>query len=234
MVSTPESGASRFSGPGLQVEIGALGNARRLRVLSTHLDIDATFGEGQMRPMRLSARAGASGWTFTRKAAGHNVTGQLRWRNRTVDLSQTHARGIHDWSAGFMRRETFWNWTALTTTLPDGRALGLNLSCGVNETSFSENCLWLNGNRHRLPLVNFVYDRQNLMRPWRIEDEDGRVSLVFHPDRIARKERLNAWVVASNFQQIFGRYTGRLETKTGEIISLEQQPGFAEWHYARW
>lgn len=64
-----------------------------------------------------------------------------------------------------MRRETCWNWACLSGVL-DGVEIGLNLSCGVNETSFSENCLWLN--RILLPVsgVHFVYRRDNLLTPW--------------------------------------------------------------------
>ena len=54
-------------------------------------------------------------------------------------------QALIDWTAGYMRRHTYWNWTATACRLPDGRILGLNLSCGVNETSFTESYFLLDG-----------------------------------------------------------------------------------------
>ena len=234
MVQTPESGASTFWGLGVKLESAALGNARRLHILSRDLTADLTFSE-QGTPLRICTRAGACGWTFTRKLAGHRVRGWVRWKGRRIDLDETlPVRGLHDWSAGFMRRETFWNWAACATPLADGRTLGLNLSCGVNETGFSENLLWLDGQRHPLPQVHFAYDRRDRQRPWTITDRAGRVSLSFEPLRCAHQERISVGIVASNFEQLCGRYTGRLETETGEVVALDGAIGFAEWHYARW
>ena len=235
MSASPESGVSAFSGMGVRIEQSALGNTRRLVIQSRKLSAELTFSEGQLAPLRLCTRAGASGWTFTRKAAGHSVQGwiSLNGRRRTFG-AEDGLRGLHDWSAGYMRRETFWNWAAAAGTLRDGRVLGLNLSCGVNETSFSENALWLDGTQHRLPPVHFACDRRDLMKPWRVFDQQGRVSLSFTPIKTAHKERVSALIVASNFAQICGKYTGRLETASGEVVAVEGMTGLAEWHYARW
>ena len=232
LVQTPESGISEFVGFGLKVEMSTLGNARRLRVRSRQLTLDATISEGQRAPLRLCTRAGETGWTFTRKTAGHDVTGTACFNGQTRSLETL--RGLHDWSAGFMRRETFWNWAAAAGTLRDGRLLGLNLSCGVNETSFSENTLWVDETRHQLPQVHFHYNRRDLDAPWTISDAKDQVSLSFQPAITAHEESINAIIVASNFRQIFGHYTGQISLDDGTMIHLDQVPGFAERHFARW
>lgn len=234
MVQTPESGISEFTGLGLRVEMSALGNARSLRVRSRRLRIDATLSEGQRPPLRVCTRAGETGWSFTRKASGHAVTGAASFDGVKVDLAEHELLGLHDWSAGFMRRETFWNWAALATVTHNGRRVGLNLSCGVNETSFSENAVWVDDACHPLPQVHFSYDRRALDAPWQVSDASGRVSLSFVPALTAHQENINAVVVASNFRQMFGHYTGRIELADGEVIALEGAPGFAERHFARW
>lgn len=47
--------------------------------------------------------------------------------------------GHTDYSAGYMRPETWWNWAFVSGSV-DGKAIWSNVSCGVNETSYSENC----------------------------------------------------------------------------------------------
>lgn len=232
LVQTPESGISEFVGFGLRIEMSTLGNARRLRVRSRKLTLDATISEGQRCPLRVCTRAGETGWTFTRKTAGHEVTGTACFKGKTQSLDAL--RGLHDWSAGFMRRETFWSWAAAAGALQDGRSLGLNLSCGVNETSFSENALWVDEKRHQLPQVHFRYDRRDLDAPWTIGDTSGRIALSFQPAMTAHQESINAIIVASNFRQIFGHYTGQITLSDGAVAHLEQVPGFAERHFARW
>ncbi len=233
MVQTPESGSSTLSTGTLKVEMQATPTGRVLRAKADGFLIDAEFDETALEPMRICTRAGATGWVYARKTAGHPVRGTLRWRGRTLDLGTAGVLGHHDWSAGYMRRETFWNWGCISGRTVDGRTLGLNASCGVNETSFGESCFWLDGALHRLPGIHFEYDRTDLHKPWHLSDEQGRLSLDFEAEG-AHVERIQAGIVASNFTQLLGRYTGTLTTADGETIEVKDQPGYAEWHYAKW
>ena len=145
----------------------------------------------------MCTRTGATGWVYTRKAAGLAVTGSVTWDGRRFDLAALAACGSSDWSAGYMRRETFWHWGCLAGQLADGRRVGLNAVCGVNESGFTENCFWLAGHQHKLATVHFSYDRRALARspagPWRLRSPDGRLELDFIPEG-RHGERLNAWV----------------------------------------
>jgi hypothetical protein len=208
---------------------------RRLEVrLADGLAIDATFDETAppSEPMCICTPAGATGWVYARKTAGHTVAGTLHWDGRSLDLATIGARGHHDWSAGYMRRHTFWNWGCLAGVV-DGRVLGMNVSCGVNETSVTENCFWVDGRLHKLDTVSFEYNRRDLMQPWRLRSYDGRLRLDFIPEG-KHAESINAWIVASNFNQLCGRFTGRLETTDGERIEVSNLLGYMERHYAKW
>ena len=132
-----------------------------------------------------------------------------------------------------MRRETFWNWGCLAGRLTDGRIVGLNVSCGVNETSFTENCFWIDGRLHKVDAVVFDYDRTDLSRPWRLDSYDGRVRLQFTPEG-RHAERINVWLVASNFNQLFGRFDGEFTTAGGERLPIHGMLGYVESHYAKW
>lgn len=234
----PERGRAAFSARGVRIEMlaEAAPARRRLRVrIDGGPTIDALFDEQHppQQPMRLCTRAGAEGWVYARKTAGMPVAGEVQWDGRRLDLAAIGARGHCDWSAGYMRRETFWNWGCLAGVAADGRALGLNVSCGVNETSFTENCFWLDGALHKLDTVAFTYDRGALERPWQLRSGDGRLDLAFTP-QARHVERLNAGLLASNFNQLLGRYRGRLVTAAGEVIAIADQLGFAESHYIKW
>lgn len=232
----PERGRVSYRRGRDSIELAADGPRRRLAVeLRRGVSIDALFDEDDppSRPMRLCTRAGASGWVFARKSAGGSVRGSFRWGDRRIDLGAAGARGHADWTAGFMRRHTFWNWGCLSGVNGAGRVLGLNVSCGVNETSFSENCFWIDGRLEPLPGVHFDYDPEAPLEPWRLGTADGRLALYFEPQG-EHAERRNALVLASNFRQLVGRYRGHLITADGERIEVDDLLGYAETHYARW
>ncbi|MBI3785458.1 MAG: DUF2804 domain-containing protein [Deltaproteobacteria bacterium] len=234
----PESGASelRVGQNFIQLRGSERPRARYLQVrLSDGFHIDAEFSEEDppVEPLRICTPAGATGWVYARKTAGHRVAGTLTAGGRTYDLAAIGALGHHDWTAGYMRRHTFWNWGCIAGHTADGRVVGMNVSCGVNETSFTENCFWLDGKLHKLDTVRFEYDRRDLMQPWRMTSYDGRLDLTFRPEG-RHREKLNAFIVASNFSQLIGRYDGWLQTAAGERVAITNLLGYAEWHYAKW
>lgn len=234
----PEDGSVTFRSGANRFAMTATSQPRQRQLwvrLAGGVEVDAVFDEEDppIEPMWISTPAGASGFVFARKTAGARVSGTIRWEGRTLDLSELGMLGHNDWSAGYMRRETFWNWGCLAGRLADGRIVGMNVSCGVNETGHSENCFWVGGRLHRLGPVSFEYDRRNLMKAWHLADSDGRLDLEFTPEG-SHTEKINALVVASNFHQLIGRYQGSLKTAAGETIELHGQLGYAEKHYAKW
>ncbi len=225
----PENGRAEFAGGRVCME--AEGGERRL--MATYAPdavFAAEFFEKKCQPMRICTRAGWGGWVFARKTAGIPVAGKLVTPRGPVELKG--ALGHTDWSMGFMRRETFWNWACLNGRLPGGRTLGLNISCGVNETSFTENCLWLGGKQHRLGLASFEYDLEQPDRPWRIRTGDGNADLEFQMLNV-HEEHTDALVVASHFHQFVGRFYGTIRVGR-EKLKVDGMYGFAEDHYAKW
>ena len=226
---SPEKPLSRFSSGGLSIEI----RKDSLKASGKDISLDTSLDENTTTPLRICTRAGYRGWVFTRKASPIKLRGTLTHKNRQHDLSSPAYWALSDWTCGFMRRQTFWNWAAIASSLDDGRSLGLNLSCGVNETSFTENAFWVGGFMTRVDMVDFDFNRDNLSDPWRIRSNDGKVNLVFYPEA-NRGEKLNALLVASRFTQLPGVFEGTLRTDEGEILALQSCPGFTEDHYAKW
>lgn len=179
----------------------------------------------------LCTQTGVNGWTYANKVAGLAVTGSIQSALGTVDLAQANAMGHHDFSAGYMRRETFWNWACLSGRA-GGHDLGVNVSCGVNETSYSENCVWLDGAMVPVELAQFDYERDNPHSPWRVRTADGSVDLTFTPAGL-HTERLNLGLFATRFLQFFGQFSGTVRVN-GAVIPVDHLWGFVEDQYAKW
>lgn len=235
----PVSGVSEAAGKGWQVRMDydAAPRCKRLRLsLGDRLRIDAAMPEDRFEPMSLCTRNGYQGWTYANKTAGLPLTGELVWDGERHDLAILGAMGHHDFSCGYMRRETYWNWACLSgnATRADGRpvAVGLNVSCGVNETSDSENCLWVDGRLVPVAGTRFRFDAGNILAPWRVESNDGRVDLHFEPLGLHR-EALDVKLVSTHFRQVFGRFDGILHDEHGPL-RVSGLTGFVEDQFIRW
>lgn len=228
-------GQSHFRLPGVDIRMGYQGLPRQKSLLvrlGDMLEIDATMPEAGFEPMSICTRTAYTGWVYANKTAGLKLQGHLRFNGQVHDLATLGAMGHHDYSSGYMRRETFWNWACFSGLSVDGRRLGLNLSCGVNETSFTENCLWVDGKLVKVNLTRFEFDPKDLMAPWRILSDDGLVHLSFTPLGMHR-EVMDLKFVASNFKQLFGRFDGEMKVG-GESIVLNNMSGFVEDQYVKW
>ena len=203
-----------------------------------HLSLSGALLQGELcllgapdaSALALCTPTGYNGWTYTQKHNALPLTGQLQYRGRELDLTQ--ALGGYDFSAGYMRRETSWRWGSISAQLPQGR-FGLNLANGVNETGTTENCLWLNGSKQLLAPVSISLSRQQPDTPWHFVSADQQLNLQFQPGG-CRQQRLNLGLVASNFRQYCGVFSGEIQLETGEKLTLNQVPGLAEDHFARW
>jgi len=225
----PENPRSVFTSKDLRIEI----TADSLKAAGQGIALDITMDQSTTKPLRICTRAGYRRWVFTRKASPLSIQGSITTPSGTTDISSPEYWALSDWTCGFMRRETCWNWASTAFSLSDGRSLGMNLSCGVNETSFTENAFWIDGSMIKVDTVDFIFDNDNLKSPWHIISADKKVDLVFTPEG-SRGENVNAWLVKSKFTQFFGTFEGKLVTDAGEVIAINACPGFAEDHFARW
>ena len=235
--SSPVNGRSTFRLGRFEVDFGYADAPRRKSIrlkLGNELEVDAELDESEVdfEPMSICTRIGRNGWVYAHKVAGVPVRGSIRASGRTWDLEALDAFAHHDFSAGYMRRETFWNWACLSGRAKDGTQVGLNVSCGVNETSFSENCAWIDGKLEPLGLCHFEYDWDHPLRPWRITSADGALELDFQPEG-QHEEQLRLGLVATDFKQIFGVFSGEVRLRDGRAVRVDGLRGFVEDQYAK-
>ena len=130
---------------------------------------------------------------------------------RTVDLP-----GLIDESAGRHHSRSWW-WSAGTGTLADGRAVTWNLVDGLHDgADESERAVWVDGVPQHVP-------------PQRFDGLAGVGDLRFTA-YATRARRENLLLVASDYEQPFGAFTGALPLG-GELAGGW---GVMERHRVRW
>ncbi len=176
-----------------------------------------------------------TGFAYAQKSSGGSVSGEIFLNGNKYTIQPQKDGCYHDWTAGFLRRETFWNWACASgRTAPDQPLISLNVARGVNETSAHENVLWVDGAIHDLPLVLFEYDRDDIMKPWRVYSQCGAVDVQFAPQGSVDDHR-NMILLASRFNQCFGKFTGTVKLPgKGLEYSVNGLAGWCEDHYAKW
>jgi hypothetical protein len=236
-----DQGDSTFDNGKIRVSLGLEGNER-------HLEVDwPAFknGEGlsadvilQQAPehesMAIVIPIGQRRFYYNRKVNCLPASGWIQRGQRRTQITPSDSLGNMDWGRGVWEYNSFWVWASASAFLPDGRTLGLNMGYGFGDTSAAtENAIILDGRIHKLGQIDFDYDPQDFMRPWRMTAPDGRLNLELVPfkERIAES---NLLLITSEVHQMFGHYQGTVVTDEGETIQVRDVVGFAEEHYAKW
>lgn len=171
---------------------------------------------------------------YNRKMNCLPAEGWIETGGQRQELHPDTHLGNLDWGRGVWEYKSFWVWASASGFLPDQRRVGLNLGFGFGDTSSAtENALILDGHIHKLRQVDFSYNANDFIQPWRMVAPDGRLDLTFTPfyDRTAAT---NLLIITSEVHQMFGRYSGTVVTDDGKTLYLKDLVGFAEEHHARW
>lgn len=234
----PDDGISHISGKGMDVQFISSHEGLGKNLI---VDLDGTnvlnmaFSEisTPFDTLRLNTPTGPNGWTYCQKVAGIPATGSVSFEGHIYDLKEIGAFAHHDFTAGFLRRDTFWNWACVTGEDSAGHAIGLNLSNGVNETGFSENVFWIDGKREPAGLIHFDYNVDDLSQPWTITSNDNKLHLTFQPE--GQYGAFNPGSsTPTDFTQLFGRFEGSFSLSDGTEICVDQLPGFCERQFSIW
>ncbi|CAI3794735.1 DUF2804 domain-containing protein [Rheinheimera sp. MM224] len=230
MSDSPSAGEAKQGFAAYKVEIKTSATHWQLSIDTKELKASLTIEKASQMPLALCAPTGYNGWTYTEKSNALAVSGTLELQGKALDLTQALAG--YDFSAGFMRRQTSWRWASINAVVED-QAFGLNIAAGVNETGLCENALWFNGQIQHLSPATFVFDRKDEKKPWQVSSLCGEVQLEFTP-LYCRQEKVNIGLLASNFRQYVGIYTGFVVLQNGSKLKLNAVKGLAEDHYAKW
>jgi len=242
-IITPGGGAATFAGTSLTGEITFESGKTAVRMTSdsetitvegsikSELSVSLSFRKYR-EPLVCLTRVGLKGFNYTHKEAGIPVRGTIRNKGVSWDIQEEEAFGVRDYTLGYLARQTFWNWASGGGMDKERNRIGFNLVQGVNETGFTENAFWVDGRLVKTDIVDFRYDDLDLLKPWNIESNDGRVRLQFLPVG-KRSANIHAGLIVSKFHQPFGRFEGTLRDGD-QIWELQNVSGFTEEHYAKW
>lgn len=163
--------------------------------------------------------SGESGYAWTRKRAGIEVSGSIEIGGRGWEVDG--ARGVEDHSAGYHRRRVEWLWSAGVGTARDGRELAWNLVTGINDPpKGSERAIWVDGRPSEPGPVIFAGLES-------IGFADG--SRLMFGAEAERSREDNMLLLRSRYRHRFGSFSGSLGG-----IELAGGLGVMEAHSALW
>jgi hypothetical protein len=206
---------TRRNYPGRRREVEMLG--RSVRVRSGTIEFEFGLDEGY--PIECMCPNGEGGYSWTRKAAGMAVHGEVRIGRRTSSLE---GLGVTDDSAGYHRRYTSWKWSAGVGAARDGRKIAWNLVSGINDPPVSsERAIWIAGRPVEPGPVSF----QGL-DSIHFEDESR---LNFSAETRRTHHQGVPLLARSDYEAPFGTFSGALNG-----LAVESALGVMEAHDAVW
>ena len=221
----------RAHGSHILMDNNIRGGGRRVVInISADLYADYEIRENKFTPLCAVTQNGLRGFHYTHKAAGLPVSGKVQFQGRTIELDDG-ASAVLDWSAGCPARYSYWNWASAAGMIGGKKRVGINFVSGINEKGYTENVYWVDGKPTKVDTMFFDYNRKDILGPWRIRSNDGKVDLAFTPEN-ERYKNINLLLIKSRFHQPFGRFEGTLQI--GRKKAGVELYGFVEEHEALW
>lgn len=167
-----------------------------------------------------------------RGAVGELVVGDRRWV--VGGPGGADAWGVLDVGRGRWPSEIAWNWGGGAGRVDD-HVVGLQFGAKWTEGSgFTENGVIVDGRLSKIGReLQWDYDWDDPMQPWRIVDPGGQIDVVLTP-RFDKHSHVDGGEFGSETHQVFGTWAGRLRTDDGFELTFDDLQGFAEEARQRW
>jgi len=186
------------------------------------------------QPRALESINIATSWAENRRAFYYNrkincmpAQGSFSVGNTRFAFDAQRDFGALDWGRGHWTYKNRWFWGSASGHL-DGHALGWNIGYGFSDRRpASENTLFWDGIAHKLAEVQFHYNPQDYLEPWRFSSSDGRFEMAFAP-LLDRKSHTHLGLIRSEQHQVFGHYSGLVVLDNGQRVEVPRMLGFAE------
>ncbi len=156
----------------------------------------------------------------------------VSWNGRLIEFNPDTDFAIMDYTVGFHKRYTAWNWAAAGGAATDGTPVAINFAMDIGTGSNTVPVYWIGRELYRIARVQFVYDRADPMKQWKIFSSDKCVDLTFQPLGM-REGKMGIGVLWYDLKQPFGLYSGTLKAG-GTTYTIENMVGIAEEHFAGW
>lgn len=169
---------------------------------------------------------------YTVKDVALRVHGTIRVDGVEFEIPRAESWAVLDHGRGRWPYRMTWNWGAGSGVV-DGHVIGLQIGGKWTDGSGStENSIVIDGTLHKISAeLEWEYDLENLMAPWRMVGEGVDVSFTPFYQRSAAS---NAVVIASKTEQCFGHYAGTVTLSDDTTVSVDGLVGWAEHVENRW
>ncbi|NCB42307.1 MAG: DUF2804 domain-containing protein [Clostridia bacterium] len=165
------------------------------------------------------------------------ASGSIKLGADEYTFDPADSTGVLDWGRGVWPKNNTWYWASASGLL-DANSFGFNIGCGFGDTSAAtENVIFYRGQAHKI--LNVLIEipkkgkKDDFMQPWTFSSEDHRFEMIFQPT-LERRANMNALIVSSRQNQVFGKYSGRVVLDDGTPIVIENFFGFAEKVVNKW
>jgi hypothetical protein len=169
---------------------------------------------------------------YTRKDNCLPVTGRISFDGREHVVGGAGSYATMDHGRGRWPYSIVWNW-ASASGVTDGHEIGLQFGAKWTDgTPSTENSLRIDGRIEKISdELDWVYDPGDWMAPWQIRGSGVEVEFrpVFH-----RASRFDKKIVLSREDQVFGRFSGTVTSRSGRTYRVADQFGWAEEVHRRW
>ncbi|MEW8957275.1 DUF2804 domain-containing protein [Clostridium sp.] len=172
-------------------------------------------------------------YAFTSKQNALSCEGIVTFNNEYIEFKKDESFASKDFGRGVWKRNIKWNW--LTCSLKDHYDnIGINLGDHwTSESGINENGIIVNGKAYKIHEdVVFIYDKEDLSKPWIIKSKDDIIDLKFLPKSI-RIKNVNLSLIKSEFYQVFGHLQGKI-IYDKKLIEIKNSLALCEEHIAKW
>lgn len=110
----------------------------------------------------------------------------------------------------------------------EGRAIaiGTGASPQKSENYWSENCIWADGKLTNVGHVKFEIDPNDVLKPWRVHDRDGRLDITVRPEG---GKTIDMQPFLGIYHQKCGKFSGTLVDASGERHEVKDFYGAGEY-----
>lgn len=175
---------------------------------------------------------------YNQKIVGFTAYGRVQYGNQEIIFDKKNTQAILDWGRGVWTYKNTWYWSSMAGTM-NGHKIGFNLGYGFGDTSnASENMVFYDGYATKLADIKFEIPkdkkgRNDYLQPWKVTSADGSLELSFAPI-INRHSDINLLILRSNQNQVFGKFSGTIKLKDGQVVEIREMLGFAECVFNKW
>ena len=170
----------------------------------------------------------------------YNLKENLLFAEGTISYDEKiiefKAPGGLDWGRGVWTYKNTWYWSSLNG-IKDDKLFGFNLGYGFGTNKENENIVYFDNEKYKLPEVEFIFQvdkkgKNDYSKDVKIVSEDDSVNLTMTPI-FNRKDYLNALIISSDQNQVFGKFNGTIKIKD-KTIKFNDDVGFLEKVRNKW